>query len=188
MAGPTDQGGGDSIGALHGSHGEQHDAFCPFIFQEITATSYPVAVFFGQFDLLSALLRRFPAERFKAFDENKNLYSTTIFVLTSAIQKVARSAKIVEGTPFYRGLAGVMELPDYFLKADNQGRRGYAEWGFMSTTSDKSIALFYSGVREGKPLPMVLVMEATSVDRGACIQAFSQYPQVLYFVFILRRA
>ena len=134
---------------------------------------------FGQFDLLSALLRRFPEKRFKAFDENNNLYSTTIFVLTSAIQKVARSAKIVEGTPFYRGLGGVMELPEDFFKADYQGRRGFAEWGFMSTTSNKSIALLYSGVREGKPLPMVLVMEASSVDRGACIRAFSQYPQVL---------
>ena len=77
-----------------------------------------------------------------------------------------------------------MELPDDFWKADDQGRRGYAEWGFMSTTSSKSIALLYSGVKEGKPLPMVLVMEASSVDRGACIRAFSQYPQVLILLCI----
>ena len=79
---------------------------------------------FGQFDLLSALLRRFPEKRFKAFDENNNLYSTTIFVLTSAIQKVARSAKIVEGTPFYRGLGGGDGAPRCLL----EGRRSGPSW------------------------------------------------------------
>ena len=34
----------------------------------------------------------------------------------------------------------------------------------------------YSGVEEGRPLAMVLRMETGSIDRPACIQALSQYP------------
>ena len=34
----------------------------------------------------------------------------------------------------------------------------------------------YSGVKEGLPLAMVLRMETGSIDRPACIQALSQYP------------
>ena len=34
----------------------------------------------------------------------------------------------------------------------------------------------YSGVREGRPRAMLLEVAVTSVDRGACIRDFSQYP------------
>jgi len=35
----------------------------------------------------------------------------------------------------------------------------------------------YSGAGEGKPLPTVLAVCTDSINRGACIAAFSQYPQ-----------
>ena len=126
------------------------------------------------------MLRRFPQNIFQRFQDGGNLFATTIFVLASAVQKLARLEKIPEGTRLYRGLGGAMELPESFWRADGRGCRGYAEWGFMSTTSDKSIALAYSGVREQKPLPMVLVLAASSIDRGACIRDFSQYPKVVW--------
>jgi hypothetical protein len=131
-----------------------------------------------QFEIYNAMLRQFPVNTFEHFRQGGNLFPTTIFLLASAIQKIARVMKVREGTMLYRGLGGLMELPERFLKADEHGRRGYAEWGFMSTTSDKSVALTYSGVREGLPLPMVLVLAVSAIDRGACIRAFSQYPQV----------
>ena len=44
---------------------------------------------------------------------------------------------------------------DCFAREDERGCRGYTEWGFMSTTADKSIAIQYSGVREHRQFPMV---------------------------------
>jgi hypothetical protein len=77
-------------------------------------------------------------------------------VLALAVQKLARKSKIPEGTRLYRGLGGTTDLPRAFFLADAFGRRGYAEWGFMSTTMNKAVAMQYSGVGEGLPLPLVL--------------------------------
>ena len=124
------------------------------------------------------MLRRFPGNIYDVFKEQDNLFPTTIFVLVSAIQKVARKVNIKEGTLMYRGMGGLMELPDSFFREDEQGCRGFTEWGFMSTTTNKAVALQYSGVAQGIPSAMVLVVKSTAIDRGAFIQCFSQYPQV----------
>jgi hypothetical protein len=113
---------------------------------------------------------------FKQFQAGGNLYSTTIHVLVSAVQKLSRSVKIPDGTLLYRGLGGTLDLPQRFRRADERGCRGYAEWAFMSTTSKREVALQYSGVEEGKPKATVLVIRTGAVDRGACLRDFSQYP------------
>jgi hypothetical protein len=69
----------------------------------------------------------------------ENLYATTIAVLVSAVQKIARSMKLPEGLRLYRGLGGQTDLPKEFYTSDPQGRKGFVEWGFMSTTSDKQV-------------------------------------------------
>ena len=56
------------------------------------------------------------------------------------------------------------------------GHRGALEWAFMSTTSDKAMALGYSGIKQGRPMPTILEIDSGSVDRGADIRKFSQYP------------
>jgi hypothetical protein len=66
-------------------------------------------------------------------------FKTTIFVLISAVQKVARAMKLPEGLKLYRGMGGLMDLPEKFFRADPQGRKGFVEWGFMSTTSDLKV-------------------------------------------------
>ncbi len=66
-------------------------------------------------------------------------YTTTIFVLISAVQKVARVMKLPEGTQLYRGMGGLMDLPEHFFRADAQGVKGFVEWGFMSTTSNLEV-------------------------------------------------
>ncbi len=68
-----------------------------------------------------------------------NLYTTTISVLVSAVQKIARKTKLAEGLRLFRGLGGLMDLPKEFSTADPQGCKGFVEWGFMSTTSDKEV-------------------------------------------------
>ena len=68
-----------------------------------------------------------------------NLYATTISVLVSAVQKIARSMTLPEGLRLFRGMGGLMDLPREFFTVDSKGRRGFVEWGFMSTTSDEKV-------------------------------------------------
>ena len=140
--------------------------------------------FCSQFHIYNAVLRRWPTDIFEQLKKVDNMFTTTIHVLVSAVQKVARVMKLHEGLVLYRGLGGTMELPDHFLNVDDNGCRGFAEWGFMSTTADKSIAIQYSGVREGKPLAMLFEIQVSSVDRGACIRDFSQYPGEVEYLWV----
>ena len=132
----------------------------------------------------NAILRRFPPDVYQTFEQGKNMYPTTIFVLASAVQKLSRCTRIPEGTLLFRGLGGLLDLPDTFHQMDLYGRSGYADWGFMSTTMDLDVALGYSGVRQRRPNAMVMVIEAWSVDRGACISEFSQYPQECEYLWL----
>ena len=88
-----------------------------------------------QFACYNAVLRRFPQE----LCERMGSFTTTIFVLISAVQKVARVMKLPEGLRLYRGMGGLMDLPHEFRHSDPQGRKGFVEWGFMSTTSDLKV-------------------------------------------------
>ena len=137
-----------------------------------------------QYFIYGTILRQYPPDVFAQFKHGSNLYSTTIAVLASAIQKISRVAIIPEGTIFYRGLSRRMELPDAFFRPDGMGRRGFAEWGFLSTTSNKDVALTYSYSGGGEadataPIPIVIKISSSAVDRGASIHVFSQYPTVL---------
>ena len=79
-----------------------------------------------------------------------------------------------------------MELPESLVRSDEHGCKGYAEWGFMSTTLSKDVALRYSGVHVKGANPMAIAMEASSVDRGACIKPFSQYEGVRIFTLFIK--
>ena len=134
--------------------------------------------------IYNAILRRFPSELYSVFADGENTFSTTIFVLVSAVQRIARAMRLPEGLTVYRGLGGLMNLPLSFSEPDPNGCLGFAEWGFMSTTADKSVALQYSGVREGRPRATVLVITCGAVDRGACIREFSQYPSEIEYLWL----
>jgi hypothetical protein len=143
----------------------------------IRAEMIAIVMYSGpMFVVYNAILRRFPPDVYQTFEQGKNTYSTTIYVLVSAVQKLSRCTHIPEGTLLYRGLGGLLDLPDTFHQLDRYGRSGYTDWGFMSTTADREIALGYSGVKQRRPKAMVMVIQASSVDRGACISEFSQYP------------
>ncbi len=78
---------------------------------------------------------------FSTFHAGNNLYATTIHILVSAVVKIARAMKLPPGLELFRGLGGLMELPDSFARPDANGCRGYMEWGFLSTTSNKAVAI-----------------------------------------------
>jgi hypothetical protein len=140
------------------------------------------------FVLYNAVLRRFPVDIYEVFKAADNLFSTTIFVLVSAINKLSRCANIPTGTLLYRGLGGTLEFPERFTCPDPSCRTpnalGFLEYGFMSTTADKSIAVHYSGVKEGKPKAGILQIRPNSVDRGADISEFSQYRAEREYLFV----
>ena len=140
------------------------------------------------FVLYNAVLRQFPVDIYNVFKDGSNLFSTTIFVLVSAVNKLSRCMNIPPGTLLYRGLGGTLEFPDRFTRADpncaTPNALGFLEFGFMSTTADKSVAVQYSGVKEGKPRAGILQISPNSVDRGADISLFSQYPAEKEYLFV----
>jgi hypothetical protein len=149
--------------------------------EEVTA----VVLYSGpMFQVYNTILRQYPQDTFSIFRDGGNLFPTTIFVLVSAIQKLCRFTRIPEGTLLYRGLGGKTDLPDIFFQSDKQGCSGYAEWGFLSTTADRDVALGYSGVKDRRPKAMVMVIETSSIDRGADISEFSQYPGEQEFLYL----
>ena len=62
-------------------------------------------------------------------------------VLLSAVLKLMRVVRIPAGLALYRGLGGRLDLPSSFKAADGDGLYGYAEWGFLSTTSSREVAV-----------------------------------------------
>ena len=132
----------------------------------------------------NGILRRFPKELYDVFAKSDNRFSTTIFVLVSAVQKLSRCMNIPAGMMLYRGLGGPLELPDSFTTADENGCKGYCEFGFMSTTADRKVAVQYSGVKDKKPQASIMEIRPNAVDRGADISDFSQYPGEKEFLFV----
>ena len=160
-----------------------------------------------QYVRYNTMLRHYPEDVHTAFKSGGNTFATTIFVLVSAVQKIARVMPIPEGIVLYRGLGG-MELPERFTRGGGgigcgddesqqhgaaaatggggwgSGARGYTEWGFMSTTANKATAVEYSGVGKGKPKAMVMEISPNAVDRGASIAAFSQWVEHVLVHFV----
>ena len=146
------------------------------------------------FAIYNAILRRFPKDTYDVYAKADNKFSTTIFVLVSAVQKLSRCMNIPVGTLLYRGLGGNMELPDTFFVPSEfcvpsrvcmtPNALGYTEFGFMSTTQERSVAVQYSGVRDNKPKASIMEIHPNSVDRGADISEFSQYPGEKEFLIV----
>ena len=90
------------------------------------------------FVLYNAVLRRFPADIYEVFKAADNLFSTTIFVLVSAINKLSRCANIPTGTLLYRGHS--LEAPSSFPKGSlaptpAPPARRRTRWAFWNTAS-----------------------------------------------------
>ncbi len=59
-----------------------------------------------QFHVYNAILRQWPKDVFEPLVRDDNLFITTIHVLVSAVQKIARVMKLPEGLLLYRGFGG----------------------------------------------------------------------------------
>jgi len=132
------------------------------------------------YQIYNTILRKYPSKNYESMKAKDSLFSTTICVLVSAIQKLARVMVLEPGTLLYRGIAGNMELPTRFTTPDEHGCLGVMEYGFMSTTADWSTAVSYAN----GCLMKILAIDVGAVDRGADISKYSQYPGEKEFLWV----
>ena len=95
-------------------------------------------------------------------------FATTVHVLLSAVLKLMRVVRIPPGTRLYRGLGGRLALPASFGTADANGLHGYAEWGFLSTTASRDVAVqarVDPFLRAGRPLSCTHAMASALCAR-----------------------
>ena len=104
----------------------------------------------------------------RAFGRGRGRYATTAHVLVSAVLKLMRVLRIPPGLALYRGLGGEVALPASFEAADANGLYGYAEWGFLSTTSSKDVAV---QVQTAGAAALLREMRVQSPCLSPCVQS-----------------
>ena len=102
-----------------------------------------------------------------------NRFETTIFVICSGITKLARFTRVPESRLLYRGLGGILLPRQFWEEGPGQDWRGGVEFGLMSTTTDRAVAVQYSGTRVRRGI--VFEISAGRIDIGASISFLSQY-------------
>jgi ankyrin repeat protein len=100
-----------------------------------------------------------------------NTYTTTLHAINSSVVKLG---KLSVACKVYRGINGRV-LPEQFWTANEFGVRGGVEAAFMSTTTNRDVAMSYSAA-SGGGAGFVFEMQQGMVDRGADIGFLSQYP------------
>ena len=91
----------------------------------------------------NAVLRGFPRGLLQGLRGNQ--FETTLFLVVSGVVKLARVTHVPPARVVYRGLGGML-LPDCFWRAGAGGFRGGVEYGLMSTTPRRDMAVQYSGL------------------------------------------
>ena len=99
-----------------------------------------------------------------------NTYTTTLHAINSCIVKLS---KLTVATKVYRGVSG-SALPREFWEPNRYGIKGGIEMAFMSTTTNREVALSYASM---KSAGFVFEISQGMVDRGADVSFLSQYPQ-----------
>ena len=105
-----------------------------------------------------------------------NRYVTTLHVIASALSKLALLGRC---ETVYRGMSGG-ELPETFRRADASRFKGGVEFGFMSTTLNREVAIEYASAGEGG---IVFEIAMGFADKGAELSWLSQYPHEKEFCF-----
>ena len=101
---------------------------------------------------INAICRNFPPAMLQVLQgrggaEQSNTLATLLFCISSGIKKLGQFARLPANRKVYRGL-GAMLLPSQFWVPHGTPEwRGGVERAFMSTTADKSVALFYANGR-----------------------------------------
>lgn len=114
----------------------------------------------------------------KETEGDKVPFATTTHVINSSVIKLSRVQKAEK---VFRGTKGG-RLPGKFWKPNSDNIRGGIEVAFMSTTTNRAVAMNFASEVEGgqgkkvtKP-SVVFEIQMGMVDRGAAVQCFSQFP------------
>ena len=105
----------------------------------------------------------------------KGVFVTTIHAINSGIVKLA---KLQRTTTVYRGVSGGV-LPSEFLLPDQYGAIGGVEAAFMSTTTDRNVAMEFANRKaaDGSQRPSMLFhITMGMIDKGADVEFLSQFP------------
>ena len=139
---------------------------------EVTALVLYTGPMFRKYN---AVLRGFPQKDVDALEGNK--YATTIHLIVSGIIKLSKEMTLPATRRVYRGLAGGLDVPNEFKMPDKHGVRGGVEYGMMSTTLERSVALQYAGGGGGIDggLSTIFEIEVSAVSRGASLGFLSQF-------------
>eukprot|EP00960_Hanusia_phi_P060603 764555-Hanusia_phi.AAC.1 len=110
----------------------------------------------------------------------KNNYATTIHCIVSGVIKLSKLTKLPSSRLVYRGLSG-LRMPERFVQEDELGVSGGVEYGMLSTTADKKMAVQYAS--KGETHPTVFEISCGAIDRGADLRFLSQYPGEKEFLY-----
>ncbi len=94
---------------------------------------------------MNGILRGFPDYIKKLLAGNT--MCTTLFCISSALKKVGKASELPRSGKVYRGLGRLLLPSQFWVPHGNPAWRGGMEKAFMSTTADKSVALFYANGR-----------------------------------------
>jgi hypothetical protein len=80
--------------------------------------------------IYNCLLARWssPPEMWVTLHGGNNMFTTTLSVLVSAVQKLSAITVIPDGLKLYRGTGGLSFLPDHFTNPDEYNCKGMTEW------------------------------------------------------------
>ena len=129
----------------------------------------------------NGVLRYMPLES-ADLTRHRNLYPTSIQVLTSATIKLSRITKVPPGRKSFRGM-GKLVLGREWFESDDRGVRSGVELGFLSTTLNQHIAMDYSGIKNGTGT--VLELDIGAINCGARLDMLSQYPAEVELLYPL---
>ena len=94
-----------------------------------------------------------------------NSYTNLIYACNSLLRKFSEISIIPPGRKVSRGMSGVI-LPGCFKKCAEGGGRGGVDFGFLSTTTNESVAVSFLG---GKAMPVLFQFDVGDIDRGASL-------------------
>ena len=101
-----------------------------------------------------------------------NKYTTTIHVIQSAISKLG---KINPNEKGYWGGNNMVLNERFWTNHPDLHCKGGVEGGFMSVTTNRSVAEFYARLKKGR-LGVILEVDMSTMDRGAELNWIAQYP------------
>jgi hypothetical protein len=104
---------------------------------------------------INAICRNFPPAMLKLLEgnivsggtEQRNTLATLLFCIASGIKKLGQFAQLPANNKVYRGLGSMLLPSEFWVPHGMPEWRGGVEQAFMSTTADKSVALFYANGR-----------------------------------------